>query len=237
MKLSNIYKSRHNNLPALYQDWLSLCEHKILQSGPARNPGAEVVEKWWKTISDAYNEEHRHYHNLTHIAACLVMLDEYHMEHQEMLPFELENIKLAIWFHDVIYDTKAYDNEEKSAGLASEAVKELQFDFFRIDPIKKMILNTKHTSSQLIDHSTDVFLDIDLSILGEVPEIFDEYEMKIQKEYSWVPSAVFRTKRAGLLQVILNQPLIYRTEFFKLRFELQARYNLLRSISKLKAPL
>lgn len=235
MKLSNTFKSRYNNFPAMYQDWLKLCEHRILQSGPARDPGVEVIDKWWDVLSDAYNESHRYYHGLTHIGACLVQLDEYHLEHPDMLPFELENIQFAIWFHDVIYDTEKYDNEEKSAALAEKAITELQFDGFRIEPVKKMILNTKHTNSNQLDHSTNVFLDIDLSILGELPEIFNEYEQNIQKEYSWVPPTIFRTKRAQLLEQILNQPLIYRTEFFQLRYEIQARYNLIRSIHQLKA--
>lgn len=64
------------------------------------------ANKAWSDLSALYQEPHRHYHALTHIAASLRELDGT----GKGTP-ELEG---AIWFHDVIYDPTRVDNEDAS---------------------------------------------------------------------------------------------------------------------------
>ena len=78
-----------------------------------------------------------------------------------------------------------------------------------------------------------ILLDVDLSILGEKPERFDEYEKQIREEYSWVPGVVFRAKRRSILKGFLKRPAIYSTTKFVGAYEAQARENLNRSIRTL----
>ncbi len=58
-------------------------------------------------LLSAYAEPHRHYHTQHHIAACLEALDAH--RHCAERP---EEVELAIWFHDAVYDTRRTDNEE-----------------------------------------------------------------------------------------------------------------------------
>src|SRR5947208_14082100 len=67
-----------------------------------------------------YAAAERHYHNLTHIEAMLGLMRSY--EHALSDPAAVE---AAIWFHDAIYDTHRHDNEERSAQLATDRLKEL----------------------------------------------------------------------------------------------------------------
>ncbi len=75
-----------------------------------------------------YTESHRFYHTFAHVAHCL---DE--LETVRHLAIDSEALEMALWFHDAIYDTKARDNEEKSAELALNTAKRasLADDFAR----------------------------------------------------------------------------------------------------------
>jgi predicted metal-dependent HD superfamily phosphohydrolase len=184
-------------------------------------------ETSFAAIAAAYGEPHRHYHTLEHIAACL---DAFSLVRQQAeAP---DQVALAIWYHDIVYDTHRGDNEEcsaeravafcESAGLADTS-----------ERVAALVLATKHTDVAVGDAA--LLNDIDLSILGQDATAFDRYDSQIREEYAWVPEAMYRRERAKILQGFLDRPAIYRTAVFKDRFESQARNNLARSLATLSA--
>lgn len=176
-----------------------------------------------------YSEPHRAYHTLGHIRHCL---DEFEIvRHLAMRDKEIE---LAIWFHDAIYKPMAKDNEERSARLAEQFLSEAEVPAAVVGSVSKLIGVTKHTT---IPDEPDarLLVDIDLSTLGASEEIFDEYEKNIRFEYKHVPGLLYKRKRVALLRSFLSRPKIYLTEEFRGRCEAQARQNLARSITKLRA--
>src|SRR5580698_10201794 len=64
-----------------------------------------------------YTAADRRYHDFHHIEACLRLLDSV-----RGLARHPDSIELAIWFHDVVYDSRRSDNEEASASLAVDAL-------------------------------------------------------------------------------------------------------------------
>src|SRR4051794_22476684 len=62
----------------------------------------------------AYSEPHRHYHNLEHIAEMLRVVDRL-----SKFAADPDAVRLAVWFHDAVYDPRAKDNEKLSAILAA----------------------------------------------------------------------------------------------------------------------
>ncbi|TIU73585.1 MAG: hypothetical protein E5W15_07330, partial [Mesorhizobium sp.] len=66
-------------------------------------------------LAALYSAEDRHYHGLPHIEAMLALADEY-----RGLLDDPQAVEAAIWFHDAIYDSRAKDNEAKSAQLAEK---------------------------------------------------------------------------------------------------------------------
>ena len=172
-----------------------------------------------------YSEQRRHYHNALHIDECLRECDL--VRAQALDPAALE---FAIWFHDVIYDPRASDNEEQSARFAAESLKGARDD---LDArVSDLVLTTKtHLPGSIPDAA--LLIDIDLSILGKPAKRFDEYEAAIREEYSWVSMNVYCEKRAAILQSFLQRDRIFRTPFFFDRYEVQARQNLANSIGKL----
>jgi predicted metal-dependent HD superfamily phosphohydrolase len=167
-----------------------------------------------------YSQSHRHYHNLLHVAECLAEFDSAHHLAKEAVALEL-----AIWFHDVVYDTRAQDNEARSAELATRRISEAGGSGELCKAAGTLIMATStHEPSGHPDAA--LLVDVDLSILGKPEERFQEYEAQIRREYDWVPKMTFAEKRAEILGRFLARDRIYTTEEFHARYELQARKNL-----------
>ncbi|MBO0724103.1 MAG: hypothetical protein J2P52_00765 [Blastocatellia bacterium] len=139
----------------------------------------------------------------------------------------------AVWFHDVIYDTRSPDNEEKSAEFAAEALARLGVPERTITVVREMILATKHHRGEDLSWDVKVFLDLDTSILGAPEEIYNEYSRAIRKEYSWVPDVLYREGRTKVLSNFLRRERIYHTEEIRTKYEAQARHNIAEEIKTL----
>ena len=59
---------------------------------------AAQTEHVYRSLADHYAEPGRHYHTLSHISHCLAQV----ALATELLP-TADSIKLALWFHDVIW--------------------------------------------------------------------------------------------------------------------------------------
>jgi predicted metal-dependent HD superfamily phosphohydrolase len=177
----------------------------------------------------AYSEPHRHYHNLRHISECLNELDS-----AAELASSAEAVELALWFHDVVYDTNAHDNEEQSALLARRWLADAGVENALIEKTCNLVLATKDHNVTL-DRDAALVVDVDLSILGQPERRFLEYEQQIRAEYAWVEARLFARKRAEILEEFLSRPRIYSTGPFYDRYEKRARFNLQTSIAALRA--
>lgn len=165
------------------------------------------------------SEPNRAYHNLDHVADCLALLDEY----GELVEHRAE-VELAIWYHDAVYDARAADNEERSAGMAEVVLVSAGAPAAVVQRIRDLILATKTHRAQTSDE--ELLIDIDLSILGRPWGTFCEYDQAIRKEYSWVSDEEFRSGRRRVLAGFLERDRIYVTEQLHQRFDQQARTNL-----------
>ncbi len=181
----------------------------------------------YDALMKLYAEPHRHYHTATHIKHCLALFDE--ERHHALRPAELE---FAIWYHDAIYDPISNDNESASASLAWTTLTAANVPNIRLFLIVQHIMATQHLTVP-VGRDDQFIVDIDLGILGESVTLFDAYEVNIRKEYSFVPDAIFATKRTEILRRFLERPSIYTTRHFRNKFEAAARANLERSIAKL----
>jgi len=181
----------------------------------------------YKELLDAHAQKHRAYHTLDHIAACLRHLDSVRGALDK--PDEVE---MALWFHDAVYEPFSATNEEDSAEWAADWLQERGAAKPVIARIADHILDTK--SHDTPEHTDGQYmLDIDLSILGTRPDIYDEFELNIRREYKRVPGFIFRKKRKAILESFLARDEIYATKHFREKLEQQARINLLRAVSQL----
>lgn len=180
----------------------------------------------YEVLLRAYTESQRHYHTLQHIVECLNLF------HQVKAYLDDPTaVELAIWFHDVVYNPQAIDNEVQSAELM---LKRCQNTFKQavVEKAYQWIIATqKHQPSQ--EDDLNYLLDIDLAILGSSEARFLQYEQQIRLEYAWVEQELYQVKRAEVLQhFYLMQPL-YQTEYFRAHLEESAKMNLSKSLSSL----
>ena len=188
---------------------------------------AEEIEAFHALIA-AYSQEHRHYHTCKHIEHCLREFDSApHVAHE---PSEVE---FALWFHDAIYDPYSSGNEEKSADWACLLLRKHGASSARVDRVRAHIMATCH-DAQPAALDSQLVVDIDLSILGSDEITYADFERTVREEYRWIPSLVFRRRRAQILESFISRARIYSTEPFHTRYESQARRNLEATISALR---
>lgn len=178
-------------------------------------------------LISCYDEKHRAYHTLDHIEACFRHFEAVRQDVQ--YPHE---IKLALWFHDVIYKPFSASNEEDSAALAKSFLSKNGVAPDIIARVYDLIILTKdHAAPQTQD--AKLMLDIDLSILGAAPHIYAQFEKDVQKEYRLVPAFIFKSKRKDILQSFIDRSPLYHTAYFSERLGPQARQNLKWAISNI----
>ena len=125
------------------------------------------------------------------------------------------------------------DNEEQSAQLAETRMMQMSVPNQLIENCKSQILATKkHLSNS--DNDTNYFMDADLSVLGEDWKTYSEYYKNIRKEYSVYPKLVYNPGRKKVLKCFLEMERIFKTDYFFIKFEQQAKYNLQKELELLK---
>jgi len=193
--------------------------------GVADSPKLNLL---YRDVLLRYSEPHRHYHTGQHLAECfekvqdIISLAEHPAE-----------VRVGLWFHDAIYDTRRHDNEQQSADWARSAARELGASAESAQRIHELIMFTRHSVAP-VGVDAQVLVDADLSILGASPARFQEYEAQVRSEYAWVPDEMFRSTRAKILQELLGRPHLYCTAHFQERYEAQARRNLQQSLKHLE---
>jgi predicted metal-dependent HD superfamily phosphohydrolase len=188
----------------------------------ASNASEPQAEELWSSLSALYQEPHRHYHNLAHIAASLGELDA--------TGRGTPALEGAIWFHDVIYDPTRADNEVASiawfeSGTGIWLAPETE------STITRLISATDFRLPRSDDADEALMVDIDLAILSAEWPAYDAYRRAVRREYTHVPDEAFRVGRARVMASFLEKQ-VYRTTFFGAR-EIKARENISRELGEL----
>lgn len=178
----------------------------------------------WDEVIKNYSNKKRFYHNLNHLQ---------HMfnELQEVEDFieSIDSIRLAVFYHDLIYKVTSTENEEQSSEAFEKRISKTRFE--HVDLVKEMIIATKFHDKTLNSDSR-YFLDSDLAVLGSSSSQYDEYTRLIRKEYQIYPTFLYRRGRLKVLRALLNKP-IYQTDYFTSKYEKQAQRNLKRELQTL----
>lgn len=183
------------------------------------------VEELFHRLAAAWAEPHRVYHATSHLGDCLEQLDAAPADGGDR-----RVVEAALWFHDAVYDPRATGNETRSAAWASRDLRDAGVAPATVAEVARLVLLTRHAAPPT-DPSGALLCDVDLSILGRGPEEYAEYERRIRAEYAWVPEATYRSVRAILLSGFLRRTPLFRTAYFRSRYEAAARRNLERSVA------
>ena len=136
-----------------------------------------------------YGDSNRYYHNYEHIWYMIGRAKELNVLSHELL--------LAIVYHDIIYDPKSNDNEEKSAKLFTDKFDTFS-DFLNVGEITQAILETKTHKPE--SELGKILCHLDLDILHTNLDKFVDFENKIFKEYQFVDYLMYKEKRINILR-------------------------------------
>lgn len=167
------------------------------------------------------------YHKRLHAIDCSNEL--YKIKHLLDNP---DVVECALLFHDIVYDPISKTNEEDSAALAEKMLTQRWLPKEFIEKIKKLILATKHTDTPT-DNDTQYIMDIDMSIIGKNPRIYNQYIKDVRMEYYMYSDDQFRNWREKFLWSLIKKDGIYHTEYFQHMYEHSAQKNILQELMEL----
>lgn len=189
--------------------------------------GVAPEQRDYRRVRRAWRGMGRHYHTLSHLDACLREFDG--ARDLALRPGEVE---LALWFHDAVYRSWRRDNELQSAALAVDMLRAAPID--TVERIRQMIIDTQHRDEEL-GGDTALVADVDLSILGQPPAVYEGFARAIRREYWWVPRQRYLAGRVALLDRLLARSSIYQHDRFYEKYEAPARHNLAAELARLRS--
>jgi predicted metal-dependent HD superfamily phosphohydrolase len=174
----------------------------------------------WDTLHSLYTEAHRHYHGLDHLAHCLTELDAVRAQLHRV-----DEVEMAVWFHDAIHQPGRTDNEARSAALFATTTNGAMRPEF-IETTVNLILATTHSGEPALADEQYI-CDIDMSSFGMCWEQFLSDSVNLRREFQGTDEDYFPAK-VRFLEALLQKPRIYYTSSFFERYEQKARDNIRR---------
>lgn len=200
---------------------------------------SELSTYWPVTLADqteirdrliaAYQEPHRAYHDVQHLAEVFGRIDEL-LEAGPSDGVDRDAVLLAAWFHDAVYQ-QAGDNEEASAQLAVRELAGLEEGL--VQEVARLVRITSDHHVFADDANGAVLCDADLGILAADPVRYDEYVVGVRHEYPDIPEADFRAGRTMVLRALMEAPTLFRTAYGREHWEGPARVNVTRELASL----
>lgn len=188
---------------------LTLAWRALLPDLPAL--GEELLERW--------QEPHRAYHDVRHLAQALSAADLVSGGPAS------RTVRLALWFHDAVYERRPGEDEAASAALAADRLAG-RLPAAEVTRVARLVeLTTSHAPSPG-DPDGAVMADADLSILGQPAGRYHVYVRDVRKEYSHLDEETFRRGRLQVLERLSGLDPLYSTPLGRAAWETPARANL-----------
>jgi predicted metal-dependent HD superfamily phosphohydrolase len=182
----------------------------------------------WAAVVAAWGEPHRRYHDLGHLAAVLGLVGEL-----AGAASDPDAVRLAAWYHDVVYDPRRGDNEEVSAERARAGLRGL-VPPERVEEVVRLVLLTAGHDPAPDDADGAVLCDADLAVLAAPPEAYAAYASAVREEYGHLSDAEFTAGRTAVLEHLLALPALYRLPALAAEWTPRARANLAAELSLLR---
>lgn len=209
--------------------WLTLMQ----ELGLARSQW----QPFWSELERLYREKHRAYHRLKHIGQFLDYLHAHTVGGNPSVA-----LRIAVFFHDAIYDPTRKDNEYRSWLLAKTFIESMIADAVLraqlLCQVEAFIMATashvdKHAVQGVKQEELDLFLDCDLLILAASPRAYDVYCRQIRFEYSHFSDSDYKAGRKAFLSKFVEVPVLFRTPAVKAKVDRRARRNMRRELETL----
>jgi predicted metal-dependent HD superfamily phosphohydrolase len=199
------------------------------ESWAALAGGSPTSRTEWAALVEAWSEPHRRYHDLAHLAAVLGLVGELAGAARDA-----DAVRLAAWYHDVVYDPRRTDNEEVSAERARAGLRGLVPEDRLAEVVRLVLLTATHDPAP-DDADGAVLCDADLAVLAAPPESYAAYASAVREEYAHLSDAEFTAGRIAVLEHLLGLPRLYRSPAVPAEWTARARANLTAELSLLRS--
>lgn len=159
-----------------------------------------IKENAIKELPIRWNEKHRFYHTQNHLVWVISNIES-NSSFKFLNIYEKHALLLAAVFHDVIYDPKRQDNEDKSIQLFKQSFK--NDDPKMLNTVCDLIEVTKHRKRPF-DRLEKIMWEADNAGFMRGYDILFKTEGLIRKEYSHVPAKLYKEKRIEFLKTNLG---------------------------------
>ncbi|MCH2223159.1 MAG: hypothetical protein MK066_00220 [Crocinitomicaceae bacterium] len=186
----------------------------------------ESGRKLFDYIIQPYQESGRCYHTLNHVYSLLLLIDK-----QELVTFNRITLIITAFFHDLVYIAGSSKNETASAELMKQLFINQGITHPIIIAAAKIITDTQKHKSK--DPLSQLFLDMDLSILGADEKAYETYSKQVRQEFICTPQTLYNIGRKRFIRETLERPSIFYTKYFIDNYEEQAIENLKNELNTL----
>jgi predicted metal-dependent HD superfamily phosphohydrolase len=189
-----------------------------------------IQQRLLDVIISSYTSSDRHYHNLEHALKVVSAVELYQGSNGDKLA-----LKLAAWFHDIVYDARQTNNEEKSIERFEEITADTGLSPDVADRVKRLILTTKNHLSASTDLEK-VMADADMLIFAEDQQTYERYISGVRKEYAFLDKNIFLKGRLDFLEKLQRHIDSIGHLYFTLHpmHEAQAKANIASEIAALQ---
>lgn len=194
------------------------------QTGSGAGARADDV---YEEVHAYYSEPGRHYHTPMHIEHCLRQFD---LAAGKM--DDADAVEMAIWFHDLVFDANARDNELQSARRFIELAGDSMAPEFKTKVYDLIMATAPPRLPKTNDEK--YMLDIDLSSFGLPWDDFVRDSTAVRKESPQLSDAEFFPGQRAFLESLVSRDHFYFTDFFRSRIEDTARKNIKRHLKSLR---
>lgn len=154
----------------------------------------DMINRW--------TEPHRFWHTLeNHLLRMLECIDVHFDldEYKHLYMTDVyKNYIIAAFIHDVVYNPRANDNEEKSIEYLRTSTDKITDD--NMNFISKLVMSTKERETPQDKECRPFWLYDNMIIFGGHLDELIDYEEKIFKEYQFVDYETYKNKRIEFLK-------------------------------------
>lgn len=208
------------------------------EKAPAHQSAVRMLRARWAALGighpeladdllQRYQEPHRRYHDVRHLAEMVTRLDELSPEGRAS---RVEH--LAAWLHDAVWEGMAGQDEERSAVLGENCLAGVVPDTEVAEVARLVRLTAGHTP-QGGDEAGARVCDADLAILGSAPGRYQTSVRDIRLEYGRLSDDDWRGGRSQVVSTFLSHEHLFTSPAARDRFESRARENMRHELHRL----
>lgn len=228
--------------------WLPQAYMRAVQAAGGTASKEEIAQACASLLRH-WSTENRHYHNVQHLMDTVTTLETLTPETHEP-----DLVRLAAWYHGVIFSTDAIrtytrnggEDEASSAAFARDNLLRLGVPEVKANRVAELICGIRSkrvegradetTRIDAIDIDLLVLRDAHLGVLAAEPQRYKSYLGAVRKEYLHIPFIEYLEARQAIVTKLLARPSLFITPMAR-QWETPTRENLTAELQRLAAKI